>query len=350
MIFVRPPADEELTELKRMTRQEIGRVSQRAQMIILSSQKRTVPEIANLFEAHQKTVRFWIKQFNQHGPTGLYDQPRSGRPRKVSPVVRETIQHLVRADPQQAGHVATFWTVAMLILAVVNRLHVQLSATTMRAALHDLGLRWSRPRLCMPQKLDPDKAAKQWAIAQAVLDASPAAVVLYADESRIQLLPLIRALWHQAAQQLRIPTPGNNMTRAIFGALHIHSGQWVYLIRERLLAQDFIAFLEHLLLVFPQQPIILVVDNYSNHTAKLVKTWLAQHPRLQLYYLPKYCSHLNPVEFIWLRMKNAIAANRLHGSLQLLLDSVHAFFSAMSPALALQWTACKSSQDYPRPT
>jgi transposase len=339
MIFVRPPAAEELLELKRMIRREIGRVSQRAQMIILSSQRRTVPEIANLFETNQKTVRFWIKQFNQQGPAGLFDQPRAGRPRKVSPLVRDTIQQLVRADPAQAGQVATFWTVAMLILAVVNRLQVSLSATTMRAALHALGLRWSRPRLCMPQKLDPDKAAKQWAIAQAVIDAGPEAVVLYADESRIQLLPLIRALWHQAGQQLRIPTPGNNVTRAIFGALNIHTGQWLYLIRERMLAQDFIAFLEHLRQVFPHQPIVLIVDNYSNHTAKLVKTWLVEHPEVHLHYLPKYCSHLNPVEFIWLRMKNAIAANRLYASMQLLMDSVHAFFATLSPELALQWTA-----------
>ena len=34
-VSVRTPSDAELHELKRMTRQEIGRVSQRAQMILL---------------------------------------------------------------------------------------------------------------------------------------------------------------------------------------------------------------------------------------------------------------------------------------------------------------------------
>ena len=59
-----------------------------------------------------------------------------------------------------------------------------------------LGLSWGRPRLAMPDKVDPEKAAKQWAIAQAVVEAGPEATVLYADESRIQLLPLLRAMWH----------------------------------------------------------------------------------------------------------------------------------------------------------
>jgi transposase len=338
MIFVRPPTAAELVELKQMTRREIGRVSQRAQMIILSSQRRPVPEIAELFETHRKTVRFWIKQFDQYGPAGLYDQPRSGRPRKADAPVRETLQALVYADPQDSGSVATFWTVAMLIVVVLKRLNVRLSATTMRAALHALGLRWSRPRLGMPKKLDPAKALKQWAIVQAVIEAGDKAVVLYADESRIQLLPLIRALWQHAGQQLRIPTPGTNVTRAIFGALNIRTGQWIYLIRERMFARDFTVFLEHLSLQFPNQPIILIVDNYSSHTAKLVKAWLAEHPQVHLHFLPKYCSHLNPVELIWLRMKNAIAANRLYASIQLLIESVDAFFATLSPDLALRWT------------
>jgi hypothetical protein len=35
MLYVRDPDDDELAELKRMTRQAIGRVSQRAQMVLL---------------------------------------------------------------------------------------------------------------------------------------------------------------------------------------------------------------------------------------------------------------------------------------------------------------------------
>ena len=84
MIYVRPVTDDEQTELKRMTRQEIGRVSQRAQMILLSAQRRTVPEIATIFSVSRATVRFWIRQFEATGPRGLYDDPRSGRPRKVT--------------------------------------------------------------------------------------------------------------------------------------------------------------------------------------------------------------------------------------------------------------------------
>lgn len=337
MLYARPLTATERAELQRMRRQAIGRVSQRAHMILLSAQGTTVPELATLFARSRATIRLWLRRFAVAGPQGLYDAPRSGRPRKVSATVAHTLRTLVQADPCQAGFLATAWTVAMLTLVLCQTLAVALSPSTVRASLQTLGLRWGRPRLAMPLKVDPEKARKQWAMVKAVVEAGPKAAILYADESRLALLPVVRALWHWVGQQLRVPTPGTNVTHTLFGALNIRTGRWVYLVRERMRKEDFVAFLDYLLEAYPRHPIVLIVDNYSSHTAGDVRTWLAAHPRLRLSYLPTHCSHLNPVERIWLRLKNAIAANRLSGSMDLLLDSVAAFFYRMTPAQALVW-------------
>lgn len=339
MIYASPPTEGEHIELQRMVRQAIGRVSQRAHLILLSAQRRTVPELASFFDMSRATVRFWIRRFNVHGPAGLYDEPRSGRPRKLGPQVLATLLTMLQNDPRHVGYLATFWTVAMLGVALEHRLGTWFSASTVRGAWHGLGLRWGRPRLAMPLKMDPQKAHKQWVIAKAVVEAGPEAAILYGDESRVQLLPLIRAMWYWVGQQLRIPTPGTNVTRALFGALNIRTGQWVYLVRERRRTADFLAFLEYLLMAYPKGPILLIVDNFSSHTAHAVEAWRAVHPRLQLYYWPKYCSHLNPVERIWLRLKNTLAANRLYGSMKLLLETTEAFFMQMTPEQALKWAA-----------
>ncbi len=105
--------------------------------------------------------------------------------------------------------------------------------------------------------------------------------------------------------------------------------------------EDFIAFLEHLLTVYPTQTIIVMVDNYSSHTAHAVRAWLSEQPRIKLHFLPKYGSHLNPVESIWLQMKGQIAANRLYGSIKLILEAVDTFFERMTPAQALTWAGAK---------
>jgi transposase len=339
MIYVRRPTDEEHAELQLMTRRAVGRVSQRAQMVLLSAQRRTVPQIAAIFCMRKATVRQWLRRFDAEGPAGLYDDVRSGRPRKVTDSVRDALLRMVVQDPAQTGYLATFWTVAMLVLALSKKLGVSISRSTVRSALQALRLRWGRPRLAMPAKTDPQKSAKQWAIAQAVIEAGPEAAVLYADEARIALLPLLRAMWHWVGQQIRIPTPGSNVSRALFGALNIRTGRWVYQVHEHMYKEDFIAFLEHLLVAYATGTIILIVDNYSSHTAGDVKAWLEAHPRLQLHYLPKYCSHLNPVEGIWLRLKGTIAADRLYGSMTALLEAADGFFQKMTPTQALTWAA-----------
>jgi transposase len=341
MIYVRPPTPDEYAELKRMTRQAVGRVSQRAQIVLLSAQRRTVPEIAAIFDLHPAVIRKWMRRFDAAGPPGLLDDPRSGRPRKADMQVEHTVDQLLRSDPHAAGYLATYWTIAMLTLAVGMQRGVDLSYSTLRTVLQRLGLRWGRPRLAMPRKVDPEKAQKQWRIAEAVLAAGPDAAILYADEARLGVLPLVRALWHWVGQQVRIPTPGSNKTRSLFGALNIRSGHWTYLVREHMYKEDFIAFLEHLLIVYATGTIVLIVDNYSSHTAYAVRDWLAEpdHARLQLHFLPKYCSHLNPVERIWLRLKDKVAANRLHGSINHLLQTVDTFFAEMTAEQALTWAA-----------
>ncbi len=339
MLYVREPTDDEYQELHRMARQEIGRVSQRAQMVLLSARGHTVPEIGRLFETSRVTGRFWLRRFDVAGPAGLYDEPRTGRPRQIGPDVAAPVVELVEDDPRRAGYLASVWTVALLHLVLVCQYGWELGVSSVRRRLPDLGLAWRRPRLTMPDKRDPNKAAKQWAIAQAVIEAPANAAIVYADESRVQLLPLVRAMWQWVGQQVRIPTPGTNDTRTLLGALNIDTGRCDYLVRLRARTEDFLAFLEQLLTCYPDGPLLVIVDNFSSHTAHAVPDWLAAHPRLHLFYLPTYCSQLNPVEAIWLRLKDYIAANRLYASMPFLLDTVALFFHLMSPELALQWAA-----------
>lgn len=45
------------------------------------------------------------------------------------------------------------------------------------------------------------------------------------------------------------------------------------------------------------------------------------------------------MESLWLRLKDKIAANRLSGSMKILLDTVDSFFDEMTPEQALIWAA-----------
>jgi len=62
---------------------------------------------------------------------------------QVSDTVRDTLVTMMQQDPQQSGYVATLWTVAMLALALFQKLDLRLRPTTVRSALQALDLRWA---------------------------------------------------------------------------------------------------------------------------------------------------------------------------------------------------------------
>jgi transposase len=166
--------------------------------------------------------------------------------------------------------------------------------------------------------------------------------VLYLDESELQLLPIIRACWQKGPRR-RVPTPGQNVKRTIFGALDARTGVLHHLLRPRKRAVDFVEFLERLALAYPAGEVVLVLDNVITHDARLVRQWLArpEHARFRLLWLPKYTAHEhNPIERVWGLLKDRVAANRLHGSIDLLAARAERFlaetsFNAPHPATAV---------------
>lgn len=118
-------------------------------------------------------------------------------------------------------------------------------------------------------------------------------------------------------QRKRIPAPGTPLHRHVFGAYHWHTGQVAWQQSEKKNSEAFIAFLEHLAFtVYPDQRLILVMDNASYHKSRATFAALAAlEDRILVIWLPKYSPFLNPIERFWLHLKNLANANCLHPDL-----------------------------------
>jgi transposase len=143
-IYARQPTAEEFRALNRLTRQAVGRVSPRAQLTLLSAQRDTVPELAPLVGRSRATVRLWSRRFKAHGPAGLSDAPRRGRPPQRGPRARETLLLLRPHEPRYEGSGATCWPVALRGVALRPTWGVRLSGRALRTAWHQVGRRWGR--------------------------------------------------------------------------------------------------------------------------------------------------------------------------------------------------------------
>ena len=332
MVSIGSLSEEQRQELRRLRRRAVGRVAERAQMVLLSARGYSVAQIADIFEVGHDVVRTWLHRYQREGAAGLQDRSRPGRPPKDR-LARHIVDAQASNPPCHSGLARTCWTAGLLAAFVAWRYQLVLSPPSVRRLLHAAGWRWGRPRLApathapgAQRKADPATPLKLALIAGAL--AAPA-TVLYLDECELQLLPLIRACWMKGPRW-RIPTPGQNAKRVVFGALQAQTGRLHYLIRPRKRAVDFVAFLDLLVAAYPVGELVLVLDNVVTHDARLVRQWLAQpaHARVRLLWLPKYSAHEhNPIERVWGLLKDAVAANRLHASMDELSGAAAQFLA-----------------------
>jgi len=99
----------------------------------------------------------------------------------------------------------------------------------------------------------------------------------------------------------------------LFAAFDTRSGEVLGLCRRRKRQVEFIEFLELIDRATPRRITLihLVCDNVSVHHGKLVKAWLAKHPRFRMQFTPVHCSWMNQVEqwFSILQRKRLTAPN-----------------------------------------
>jgi transposase len=338
MSTLRPLSAAERQELKRLARREVGRVSERIRMVLLASRGYSVAQIAAIFECDDATVRQWLERYQAEGVSGLHDRPRVGRPRTADPAAHQAIRQQLAAPPTAVGYASGYGTSSTLTAQLVRACGRQVSQATVRRVVRALGDVWGRPRQVLPP--DPTRAATRWALCDQVLCRAPAAVLRCLDACDVHLRPVLRARWQPRGHQTGVPTPGTNRKRAVFGALEWTTGRWLSQLSAQKRAEDCLGLLEQLVQADPTTPLRLVLDNASIHHAKKVTAWLETHPRVQLLYLPPYSGHReHPVEKVWWRLKDQIAAHRLYGSIDALVEAVHAFFTSFSAEDARRLTA-----------
>jgi putative transposase len=125
-------------------------------------------------------------------------------------------------------------------------------------------------------------------------------------------------------QQKRIATPGQQQWLHFFGAYNWRTDEVITLYTDKKNSEAFCLFLEHLLASTPaDRPVVLVLDNASIHHSQVSEAMLAYlEDRFLVFWLPPYCSDLNPIERFWRHLKESACADYLFASLPQLLASV----------------------------
>lgn len=289
-----------------------------------------------------QTVRRWLRDYRRGGMEALKAKVHPGPTPRLTEEQKQQLLALLERPPDAYaapdGLAGQLWTAAKIATLIKGRFGVCYHPSHVGQMMHDLDysqqLPHKRPRERDQAKIDLWLAQEWPRIVRRAID--HAARIAFVDEAGFLMNPLRKKVWAKRGRTPQLPHRTRDHEKvSVIGALVAETGRRG---REALLtqwhpdanvdAQAVVGFLEELLAECPGD-LIVVWDNLPAHRSKLVKAFLAAHPRLWLEALPGYAPELNPIELVWCMSKYHRMANhgiddleRLHAAAQAATDEV----------------------------
>ena len=159
--FIRKLTKTERQEVENLFRKgPNNRVRKRAHAVRLSAMGYTVTQIAEILGCNRQSVHNWFDLFEQKGPQGLCDKPRSGRPAIATIHYRTGLVEAIKTNPRKMGYPFTVWTLIRIRAHMAREMRILLSESRVRQIMKEQGLVFKRPKHTLAQKRDQDAFAE----------------------------------------------------------------------------------------------------------------------------------------------------------------------------------------------
>ncbi len=253
--------------------------------------------------------------------------------------------HLVKLAcelPDKAGRSLSLWSCAELARTAIERGVVEsISPQSVQRILFSQKLKPWRVHHWLSPKVEMDEAFRATVLEVLTLYTRPLDrdEQVWSLDEKTSLQPRTRSAENRPAQPGGVPVSVEHEYERkgalqLFAAFDTRTGEVIGLLRLRKRQREFI----ELLAAIDDQAsarvtaIHIVCDNASIHKGKLVRSWLARHPRFRMHFTPVHCSWMNQVEqwFSILQRKRLTAPN--FADLRVLEERVLAFID--------EWNHC----------
>lgn len=301
-------ADRETLERMARARKDRADLATRAQAILWLADGASYSTVTDRLGWSSRTTATWKQRFLADGIDGLRSRHRGSKRRVLTPRMEARILARTRQAPPDGS---THWSTRKLAKAL------QITHTLVATAWQRAGLKPHRLDRYM-RSTDPDFETKAADVIGLYLHPPQHAAVFCVDEkSAIQALDRLDPV---------LPlSPGRaerhgfeyyrHGTLSLYAALDTQTGDVLGQTAARHTSDEFVAFLATIVATQPsERPIHIILDNLSTHKTQKVRTFLAEHPNVQLHFTPTYSSWLNQVELWFAKIERDVLARGIFTS------------------------------------
>lgn len=190
---------EQTAELEKFRHQASSKDSEKALMVLLSADGKSVNDISTVLKRNPHTVRDWLKRYQRKGLSGLSREYSPGRPDDKRNKVKERIEEILHHPPSRYGYQDHVWTVPLIAYDIEKNSNISVSTDTVVRALKNSGYSYKRPSRTVPVTA-PTKEEKLAVIAGLIEDiktltSSKDSVIYALDEAHFSTEPYLVQGW-----------------------------------------------------------------------------------------------------------------------------------------------------------
>jgi transposase len=329
--FSRETVKELMARLRLAIRQLNRPLIQQISALLLLDDGLDVWSIAARVGVSTTTIYTWRDAFLVKRWASLMRGKSSGRPPKLSESQLARLKELVVAGPEATGYATGCWNAALIQKLIEREFGKTFHVNYISSLLHNLGFSYQRARF-VSDHLD-EVARKRWRKRQwpAILRSArrQRALLLFADEASFAQWGSLGYTWALRGEQPVVKTTGKRKSYKVMGMVDYFSGRLFFEGGTgRLTATRYCAFLASILNQ-TSQPLVVIQDGASYHTAAETKRFVAAHAdRLTVHQLPSYSPDYNPIEHLWRNVKRDKTHNRYFPTFEALVEAVDTALAA----------------------
>ncbi len=297
-------------------------VRRRAHSILLSADGFTIDEIARIYQIHRDTVGTSFDRWEKDGVAGLFDEPRSGRPPKLSDDEAAELVKLLKKEPR---------SIKKALATTKEKTGKDISEWTLKRLAKKAKLRWKRMRKSVKGKRDQAEFERVQAEITKLheQEAAGEVAVYYFDESGFSLTPAVPYAWQAVGETIEIPSCRSKRLN-VLGFFNKQQDFHATTVQGYVDSEIVIACFDQFCDTINTKTIV-IVDNASMHISAKFKGKLAawEEQGLIVKYLPTYSPELNLIEIVWrfikyhwLPLSAYLSFKQLEKELQKVLDGI----------------------------
>jgi transposase len=155
----------------------------------------------------------------------------------------------------------------------------------------------------------------------------PYGLILAMDQMSLYFQATLTRVWSPIGQTPIVRVSPSRDHIHFYGALDVRGGREIAITTTEETSLITANFLMILLLLFPTQPILLLLDRAPWHFGSDIDQLVADQDRLHLLYFPPACPELNPQEHVWEQAREAIGHNHAYSRFPTLIDAFDTFLN-----------------------